>query len=79
MLAHLFRVIVLISPHITSTVSGVFRIVQCLRPYLTGACPGIRKGGGCSFLLFSIFQGGGPAQKIAEKMILSTKKVAKYR
>ena len=31
-------------------------------PY-TGACP---------------FSGGGPAQKIAEKMIFSTKKVAKY-
>ena len=26
---------------------------------------------------FSIFQGGGPAQKIAEKMIFFTKKVAK--
>ena len=28
---------------------------------------------------FSIFQGGGPAQKIAEKMIFPNKKVAKYR
>ena len=28
---------------------------------------------------FSIFEGGGPAQKIAEKMTFSTKKVAKYR
>ena len=53
----------------------------------SGACPGIRKGGGpkiCKlfffffFLLFNI-SGGGPAQKIAEKMIFSTKKVAKYR
>ena len=31
------------------------------------------------FLFFSIFQGGGPAPKIAEKRIFSTKKVAKYR
>ena len=30
------------------------------------------------FLLFN-FSGGGPAQKIAEKMIFFTKKVAKYR
>ena len=30
------------------------------------------------FLLFN-FSGGGAAQKIAEKMIFSTKKVAKYR
>ena len=52
----------------------------------TGACPGIRKRGGPKseslfffFFCFSIFQGGGgPAQKIAEKMIFSTKKVAKY-
>ena len=28
------------------------------------------------FFWFLIFQGGGPAQKIAEKMIFSTKKVA---
>ena len=55
----------------------------------TGACPGIRKGGGPKseslffffffFFCFSIFRGGGPAQKIAEKMILPTKKVAKYK
>ena len=32
---------------------------------------------GC-FLLFN-FSGGGPAQKIAEKVIFSTKKVAKHR
>ena len=50
-----------------------------------GACPGIRKGGGPKseslffIFCFSIFQGGGAAQKIAEKMIFSTKKVAKYR
>ena len=31
------------------------------------------------FFCFSIFQRGGPAQKIAEKMIFLTKKVAKYR
>ena len=50
-----------------------------------GACPGIRKRGGPKFeslfffFAFSIFQVGGPAQKLAEKMIFSTKKVAKYR
>ena len=49
----------------------------------TVACPEIRKGGGPKseslfFLLFN-FSGGGPAQKIAEKMIFSTKKEAKYR
>ena len=56
--------------------------------YLSGACPGIRKRGGPKseslfffffFLLFNFSWGGGPAQKIAEKMIFSTKKVAKYR
>ena len=31
------------------------------------------------FFAFQFFRGGGPAQKIAEKMILSTEKVAKYR
>ena len=31
------------------------------------------------FFCFSIFQGGGPAQKLAEKMTFSTEKVAKYR
>ena len=51
---------------------------------LAGACPGIRKGGGqylkaFVFFCFSIFQGGGPAQKVVEKMTFSTKKVAKYR
>ena len=44
--------------------------------YMAGACPGIRKGR-AQILLF--FRGGGPAQKIAEKMIFPTKKVAKYR
>ena len=39
--------------------------VHCMHVH-TGACPGIR-------------QGGGPAQKIAEKIIFSTKKVATYR
>ena len=39
-----------------------------------GACPGIRKGGGPK----SQFLRGGPAQKIDEKIIFSTKKVAKY-
>ena len=42
------------------------------------------RGGGAQnlkvFFCFSIFfWGGGAAQKIAEKMIFSTKKVAKYR
>ena len=52
----------------------------------TGACPGIRKGGGgqnlkAFFFFFFTFQffRRGPAQKIAEKVIFSTKKVAKYR
>ena len=52
----------------------------------TGACPGICKRGAHNlkaffffFFCFSIFQGGGPALKIAEKIIFSTKKVAKYR
>ena len=50
---------------------------------LSGACPGIRKRGGPKseslfFLLFN-FSGGGPAQKLAEKMMFSTKKVAKYK
>ena len=55
----------------------------CDDDVLTGACPGIRKRGGPKsesffFLLFN-FSGGGPAPKIAEKLIFSTKKVAKYR
>ena len=48
----------------------------------TVACPGIRMGGGRKserlFFAFQFFKGG-PAQKIAEKMIFPTKKVAKYR
>ena len=50
-----------------------------------GACPGIHKRGGPKseslffFFCFSLFQGGGPAQKLAEKNTFSTKKVAKYR
>ena len=42
----------------------------------------VRGGGAKSeslFFCFSIFRGGGAAQKIAEKMIFSTKNVAKYR
>ena len=31
------------------------------------------------FFVFSLFQGGGAAQKIADKMIFPTKKVSKYR
>ena len=48
------------------------------------ACPGIRKGGGGEnlkgffFLLFN-FSREGSAQKIADKIIFPTKKVAKYR
>ena len=54
-----------------------------IRQYYAGACPGIRKARGAKyegpfFLLFN-FSRGGPAQKIAEKMIHSTKKVAKHR
>ena len=52
-------------------------------PYGTGACPGIRKGGEGqnlkAFFAFQYFRGGDPTQKIAEKMIFPTKKVAKYR
>ena len=54
---------------------------QDLRPW----CPGIRKRGGgpksesVFFLLLNFSGGGGPAQKIAEKMTFSTKKVAKFR
>ena len=43
----------------------------------------VRGGGGAKsevfFFCFSIFRRWGAAQKIAEKMIFSTKKVAKYR
>ena len=47
---------------------------------LAGACPGIRKGGGQNLKAFAFqFFRGGPAENIAEKMIFSTKKVAKYR
>ena len=47
---------------------------------LTGACPVIRKGGPKKpFFAFQFFKGGGAAQKIDEKMIFSTKKVAKHR
>ena len=38
----------------------------------------VRGGGPKSESLF-FFRGGGPAQTLAEKMIFSTKKVAKYR
>ena len=51
---------------------------------ISGACPGIRKRGGGAqnlkgffFFAFQFFRVGGPAQKIAEKMIFLTKKVAK--
>ena len=50
--------------------------VQFTDDIYAGACTGIGKGGGGPkseslffFFCFSIFQGGGPAQKIAEKMI----------
>ena len=33
---------------------------------------------GIFFLLFNFLRGGGPGQKVAEKMIFPTKKVAKY-
>ena len=43
----------------------------------------VRGGGGqdlkAFFFAFQFFRGGGAAQKIDEKMIFSTKKVAKYR
>ena len=40
------------------------------------------RGGGAKisfFLLFNIFQGGGAAQKIADKMLFPTIKVAKFQ
>ena len=66
----------------------IFMILSALIVIIAGACPGIRKRGGPKseslfffffFFCFSIFQGGGPAQKLAEKMTISSKKVAKYR
>ena len=66
--------------HVCSVIKSA---VNCIDP---GACPGIRKRGGPKseslfffFFCFSIFQGGAPAQKLAEKMTISTEKVAKYR
>ena len=62
------------------------RRTRIFSPEQSGTCPGIRKGGPKSenlfflfFFAFQFFRGGGAAQKIAEKMIFSTKKVAKYR
>ena len=48
-------------------------IINEFSVHVTGACPGIPG------IAFQFFRGGGPAQKIAENMIFSTKKVAKYR
>ena len=61
--------------------------MHCMRitDVATGACPGIRKRGAQNvktflfFFAFQFFKGGGPAQKLAEKMTFSTKKVAKCR
>ena len=60
-----------------------YYMIYSLKP---GACPGIGKGGGLKsenffffFFAFQSFSGGGPAENIAEKMIFSTKKAAKYR
>ena len=77
---------------ITGVVSYLYTVIVLIVGSGAGACPGIRKRGGPKseslffffffffffFLLFN-FSGGGPAQKLAEKMIFSTKKVAKYR
>ena len=57
---------------------------DCIVVLISVACPGICKGGGGESLkgfLFFAFQffKGGSAQKIAEKMIFPTKKVAKYK
>ena len=60
--------------------------IFCTSLHDSGACPGIRRGGGAKsesvffvvFFCFSIFQGGPAAHKIAEKIIFSTEKVAKY-
>ena len=48
-------------------------IVKC------DALSSIRKVAGSRRVSFHFFRGGGPAQKLAEKMTFSTKKVAKYR
>ena len=44
----------------------------CSHQQYSDACPGIRKGQNLRalFFCFLIFQGGGAAQKIAEKMII---------
>ena len=64
-----------------------FQATQEIDTSNPGACPGIRKRGGPKseslffffFFFFLLFNSSGPAQKLAEKMIFSTKKVAKYR
>ena len=77
-------------PQETTILWGFFLHVKCLfSPFEAGACPGICKGGGAQslkaffffffFLLFNFSGGGGPAQKLAEKMTITSKKVAKYR
>ena len=67
----------------TEMLYGVRRHQARVQEFVRGGGP---KGGGQKlkafffvFFCFSILQGGGPAQKIAEKKIFSTKKVAKYR
>ena len=63
---------------VVSKLNGIWRV--------PGACTGICKRGAQNlkaffFFFFFAFQffRGGPAQKIAEKIIFSTKKVGKYR
>ena len=68
---------------IDTTVFEIVRGGEGLLKPSPGACPGIRKRGAQNlkaffFLLFNL-SGGGPAQKLAEKMTFSTTKVAKYR
>ena len=69
---------------IDTTVFEIVRGGEGLLKPSPGACPGIRKRGGSKskslfFFAFQFIRGGGPAQKLAEKMTFSTTKVAKYR
>ena len=74
--------------HINNCIYTVYiKLMRNVSNYIIPvACPGIRKGGGGggggkSEMLFFAFQffKGGPAQKIALKMIFPTKKVGNYR
>ena len=67
----------------TEPIYKKLRILKILDMFQAHVQEIVREGGQKSEGLFFAFQyfkgGGGPAQKIAEKMIFPTKKVAKYR